>query len=87
MARIFSLAIQYRNHTFPTLVSISNSENDIVCTVHYVQRKLRYIQPGDKLVYCRKQGLQQPANIPPELTVELNKCIAEWAISPSTASA
>ena len=79
MARIFSFQIQYRNQSFPTLVSLANSEQSIVCTVHYVKRKLRYIQPGDKLIYCRKYGLQQPGNIPPELSEELNKCFAEWA--------
>lgn len=80
MARICSFQIQYKNQSFPALISVANNENDVVCTVHFIERKIGFLEPGDKLVYCKKQGLQQPQNIPQELSVELNRCIQEWMV-------
>jgi hypothetical protein len=78
MARICSFQIAYKNRSFPALISISDNEQDLVCTVHFVERKIGFIEPGDKLVYCKQNGLKQPRNIPQELSTELNRCIREW---------
>ena len=78
MARLCSFQIAYKNQSFPALVSVANNERDVVCTVHFIDRKIRFLEPGDKLVYCKQHGLQQPANIPQELSKELNRCIREW---------
>ena len=77
MARICSFQIQYKNQSFPTLVSVASSVDDVVCTMHFIERRIRYLEPGDKLVYCRQQGLRQPKDIPQELSQELNRCIRE----------
>jgi hypothetical protein len=78
MARISSFQIEYNNQSFPALVSVVNNDRDVVCTVHFVERKIHYLEPGDKLVYCKENGLQQPLNLPKELSQELNRCIQEW---------
>ena len=68
------------NQSFPTLVSVANNERDVVCTVHFIERKIRFLEPGDKLVYSKEHGLRQPENIPQELSRELNRCIREWVL-------
>ncbi len=75
MARLCSFEIQFRNHSYPTLVSVLQHENDLVCRVHFVESRLRYVAPGDVLVYNREQGLKHPQNIPQELTLEIQRCI------------
>jgi hypothetical protein len=77
MARLCSFEIQYRNQSFPTLVSVSHQENDVVCRVHFVESRLRYVAPGDVLVYNQAEGLKQPQNIPQELTQEIQRCICD----------
>ncbi|MDQ3277029.1 MAG: hypothetical protein M3Q06_01800 [Bacteroidota bacterium] len=81
MAKICSFQIQYKNQSFPALVSFASTERDVVCTVHFIESKIGHLEPGDKLVYCRQNGLQQPINIPQELSVELNRCFQEWVSS------
>ncbi len=75
MARLCSFEIQYKNQFYPTLISVLRLENDLVCRVHYVESKLRFVAPGDVLVYNQQEGLKQPRNIPQELTQELQRCI------------
>jgi hypothetical protein len=87
MARIFSFQIQYKNQSFPTLVSIVNNEQSIVCTVHYVERKIKYLQPGDRLVYCRTHGLQLPHDVPQDFSEALNNCLSQWATIPASEEA
>ena len=78
MARICSLEIAFKNQLFPALVSVSENKQDTVFTVHFIESKIRYIEPGDKLVYCQQEGLKQPRNLPPDLEHELNRCLQEW---------
>lgn len=78
MARISSFQIAYKNQSFPALVSLANNDQQVVCTVHFIERKNGYLEPGDKLVYCMEKGLQQPQDIPKELCDELNRCIRDW---------
>jgi len=80
MARICSFEIRYNNDSFPTLVSVANNDHNVICTVHFVERKIRHLSPGDKLVYCKEHGLQQPQNLPQALSQELSRCIQEWVI-------
>lgn len=87
MARICSFHIDYNNQSFPTLVSVASHELTIVCTVHFVERKIRYLEPGDKLVYCKEHGLLQPRNLPRELSQEINRCIQEWIVGSSASRA
>jgi hypothetical protein len=75
MSRLCSFEIQYRNQSFPALVSVLYAGNDLICRVHFVQSQLRYVAPGDVLVYNLKEGLKQPENMPPELTQEIQRCI------------
>lgn len=80
MARLCSFQIQFKDQFFPALVSVADNANDVVCTVHFVERKIRYLEPGDRLVYCKEAGLKQPQNIPLELSKDLNRCIRQCVI-------
>jgi hypothetical protein len=80
MSRLCSFEIRYKNGAYPTLVSVLHHDNDVVCRVHFVEKKLRYVVPGDVLIYNQQEGLKQPQNIPPELTRELQRCICESAL-------
>lgn len=77
MSRLCSFEIRYKNQAFPTLVSVLHHDNDVVCRVHFVEKKLRFVVPGDVLIYNRQEGLKQPQNIPLELDQELRRCIRE----------
>jgi hypothetical protein len=75
MARICSLDIQYKNQSFPALISIQQLNDDIVCTIHFVESRLGYLLIGDRLVYSQKEGMKHPADLPTDLQMELQRCI------------
>jgi hypothetical protein len=77
MARICSFEIEYKNEHFPALVSIQQQADEIVCTIHFVESKLRYVVAGDTVIYRQKEGIVSPQNLPAELSAALQHCISK----------
>ena len=74
MARVFSIDIPFRNASYIALVSVIEKGHDLHCTVRYIDKGLKYILSGDKLVFTLQQGLKDPQHLPNELAQSLVEC-------------
>ena len=76
MARLFTMNISYQQKDYPAILSIYQKDEELHCKIHYIDKQLQYIVPGDCLVYNHQKGLQQPPNIPDELAKSLERSTA-----------
>lgn len=74
MARIFSIDIPFRNTSYIALVSVTEKGHDLHCIVRYIDKGIRHILSGDKLVFSLQEGLKEPKNLPNELAQNLVEC-------------
>ncbi|WP_132053021.1 hypothetical protein [Pseudocnuella soli] len=74
MARVFSIDIPFRDKMYIALVSVTERGHDLHCTVRYIDKGLKYILSGDKLVFTLQQGLKTPQHLPNELAQSLVEC-------------
>lgn len=79
MGKLCCIDIHYNNQDHRALVDIQHEENNLKCTIRFVERKLGYILPGDVLVYNHLEGLKPPAHMPAALREELRRCICASA--------
>lgn len=71
MARLFSITIPFKNKQYTALVSLKEQGHDLCCFVRYIDKQLRYILPGDQLIFSLQEGLKQPKHLPDELAESL----------------
>lgn len=77
MARIFSIDVPFEHQHYTALVSIKEQGPDLCCMVRYIDKRIRHIIPGDRLVFCLSGGLKEPKQLPTELARNLFLCTTE----------
>lgn len=76
MARLFTMNISYQQKDYPAILSIYQKDEELHCKIHYIDKQLQYIVPGDCLIFNRQQGLRPPQNIPDDLAQSLARSTA-----------
>ena len=74
MARLFSISFYFQEKEYTALVSLRDLGHDLCCTIRYIDKELRFIIPGDQLVFSLQEGLKEPKQLPHELAENLLKC-------------
>jgi ASC-1-like (ASCH) protein len=77
MPKLFSIDIFFKKQHYPALVSVREDGNDVACMVRYADKRLRYILPGDVIVFNLKEGIRKPYNSENALTHELVACTSK----------
>ena len=75
MVKLCNFDLHYKNEMCRALVSLLSVGGDVQCTVHFTEKKLREISPGDVIIYNHKEGLKGPQDLPPDLKEEISRCI------------
>lgn len=77
MARLFSIDIPFRNAHYTALVSVKERGHDIHCIVRYIDKGIKPLLQGEKLVFSLHEGLKEPRQLPDDLARNFVACTME----------
>ena len=73
MVRLVSIEIPIDNKEYKALLSVRICGPDLHCQVRYVDKGLRYILPGDILVFSSSECVKKPQALPSELAEKMKQ--------------
>ena len=71
MSRLFTVSFPFKGQEYTALVSLSQREYDLSCSVRYLNKEAETLIPEKKIMFSLAGGMESPKRLQDKLAEEL----------------